>query len=135
MRKWFMAIYLQTANKKGISSPQLARQIKVKQQTAWFMLQRLKEVEKNNFFKKKFAGTTEADECYVGGLEGNKHKNKKSDKDNKACVFGMINRDTKQAKVYHVSSNEKDVLLGKINVNIDNGTAERERERVVAEQQ
>ena len=135
MKKWFMAIYLQTANKKGISSPQLARQIKVKQQTAWFMLQRLKEVEKNNFFKKKFAGTTEADECYVGGLEQNKHTNKKG-QDDKACVFGMINRDTKQAKVYHVSSNEKDVLLGKINVNIDNNdTAERERERVVAEQQ
>ena len=51
MRKWFMAIYLQTANKKGISSPQLARQIKVKQQTAWFMLQRLKEAEKTIFSK------------------------------------------------------------------------------------
>lgn len=43
MKKWFMAIYLQTANKKGISNPQLARQIKVKQQTAWFMLRRLKK--------------------------------------------------------------------------------------------
>lgn len=41
-------------------------------------------------------------------------------------MFGMINRDTKQAKVYRVLSNEKDVLLGKINVNIDNSTAERE---------
>ena len=45
---------LQTANKKGISNPQLTGQIKVKQQTAWFMLQRLKEAEKNNFFKGKF---------------------------------------------------------------------------------
>ena len=127
-----MAIYLQSARKKGISSVQLAKDIIVKQQTAWFMLQRLKEAEKNNFFKGKFKGTSEADECYVGGLDGNKHTNKKG-QDDKACVFGMINRDTKQAKVYNVSSNEKDVLLGKINVNIDNGTAE--RERVVAEQQ
>ena len=132
MKKWFMAIYLQSAHKKGISSVQLAKDIRVKQQTAWFMLQRLKEAEKNNFFKGKFKGTSEADECYVGGLEQNKHTNKKG-QDDKACVFGMINRDTKQAKVYHVSSNEKDVLLGKINVNIDNSTAE--RERVVAEQQ
>ncbi len=46
MRKWFMAIYLQTANKKGISNPQLARQIKVKQQTAWFMLVRLRIANK-----------------------------------------------------------------------------------------
>ena len=125
MKKWFMAIYLQSAHKKGISSVQLAKDIRVKQQTAWFMLQRLKEAEKNNFFKGKFKGTSEADECYVGGLEQNKHTNKKG-QDDKACVFGMINRDTKQAKVYHVSSNEKDVLLGKINVNIDNSTAARE---------
>jgi len=126
MKKWFMAIYLQSAHKKGISSVQLAKDIRVKQQTAWFMLQRLKEAEKNNFFKCKFKGTSEADECYVGGLEQNKHTNKKG-QDDKACVFGMINRDTKQAKVYHVSSNEKDVLLGKININIDNNdTAERE---------
>ena len=69
------------------------------------------------FFKGKFKGTSEADECYVGGLEQNKHTNKKG-QDDKACVFGMINRNTKQAKVYHVSSNEKDVLLGKINISI-----------------
>ena len=56
-----MAIYLQSARKKGISSVQLAKDIIVKQQTAWFMVQRLKEAEKNNFFKGKFKGTGEAD--------------------------------------------------------------------------
>ena len=45
MRKWFMAIYLQSAHKKGISSVQLAKDIRVKQQTAWVMLRRLKEVK------------------------------------------------------------------------------------------
>ena len=45
MRKWFMAIYLQSAHKKGISSVQLAKDIRVKQQTAWFMLRRLNGVK------------------------------------------------------------------------------------------
>lgn len=39
--KWFMAIWLVTAHKKGISSLQLSRDIDVTQKTAWFMLQRI----------------------------------------------------------------------------------------------
>lgn len=39
--KWFMAIWLVTSHKKGISSLQLSRDIDVTQKTAWFMLQRI----------------------------------------------------------------------------------------------
>jgi transposase-like protein len=41
--KWFFAIYLFTAHKKGISSHQLARDLKVTQKTAWLMLRRIRE--------------------------------------------------------------------------------------------
>lgn len=44
LRKWFMAIWLLTSHKKGISSHQLARDIGTTQKTAWFMLGRLREV-------------------------------------------------------------------------------------------
>jgi transposase-like protein len=44
LQKWFMAAWLVTANRKGISSCQLAREIDVTQKTAWFMLGRLREV-------------------------------------------------------------------------------------------
>jgi len=43
LRKWFFAIYLFTAHKKGISSHQLARDLKITQKSAWFMLQRIRE--------------------------------------------------------------------------------------------
>jgi transposase-like protein len=41
LRKWFLAIYLVTAHKKGISSLQLSRDLRVTQKPAWFMLHRI----------------------------------------------------------------------------------------------
>jgi transposase-like protein len=44
LQKWFMAIYLVTSDKKGISSCQLAREIKITQKSAWHMLHRIRAV-------------------------------------------------------------------------------------------
>ena len=43
LRKWFVAFYLITAHKKGISSHQLSRDLKITQKSAWFILQRVRE--------------------------------------------------------------------------------------------
>jgi transposase-like protein len=50
LQKWFMAIYLITTHKKGISSVQLGKYIGVTQKTAWFMKHRLKEATKTQAF-------------------------------------------------------------------------------------
>lgn len=42
LQKWFLAIWLVTLHKKGISSMQLARDIDITQKSAWFMLQRIR---------------------------------------------------------------------------------------------
>lgn len=42
LQKWFLAIWLAVYYKKDISSVQLAKDIKVTQKTAWFMLQRIR---------------------------------------------------------------------------------------------
>ena len=115
LRKWFMAMYIFLSHKKGISSCQLAKDISVSQPTAWFMLQRIREVMKNDN-NNKFDGTTEIDEAYIGGSEINKHADKKN-KNEKTCIIGLVNRDTKTVKAYKVSSNEKDNLLPKIYLN------------------
>lgn len=50
LQKWFMAIYLTTSHKKGISSVQLAKDIDVTQKTAWFMLHRLRHASQTKSF-------------------------------------------------------------------------------------
>ena len=79
LKKWFMAIYLHTAHKKGISSNQLAKDISTTQKTAWFMLQRIREIS-SNFNNDKFDGTTEMDETYCGGKTENKNNPVKKEK-------------------------------------------------------
>jgi transposase-like protein len=44
LHKWVHAMYLLVAAQKSISSVQLAKEIGVTQKTAWFVLQRLREV-------------------------------------------------------------------------------------------
>jgi transposase-like protein len=43
LQKWFLAIWLVTSHKKGISSLQLSRDLNTTQKTAWFMLQRIRK--------------------------------------------------------------------------------------------
>ena len=42
LQKWYAAIYLITAHKKGISSLQLHRDLGVTQKTAWYLLHRVR---------------------------------------------------------------------------------------------
>jgi transposase-like protein len=75
LRKWFIAIYLLTTCKKGISSVQLAKQVGVTQKTAWFMDHRIRKAMMQN--KGQLFGTIEVDETYVGGKDKNKHLSKR----------------------------------------------------------
>lgn len=93
LRVWFAAMYLISTSKKGISSLQLAEQLGITQKTAWFVNHRIREMLTDNSTS-KLEGQVQADETYVGGLNANRHKNKKIDKDDncsgKTPVVGLI---------------------------------------------
>ncbi|MFG6685222.1 IS1595 family transposase [Mariniflexile sp. HNIBRBA6329] len=89
--------------KKGISSHQLAKDIKVTQKSAWFMLQRIRTSFEPT--KEAFSNVVEIDETWMGGLEKNKHMNKRTkgtqgrSAKTKTPVLGILERD---GKVYAI---------------------------------
>lgn len=97
--KWFTAIYLSSAHKKGISSHQLAKDIGVGQRAAWFMLHRIREGMRIKGIE-KLDNIVETDECWVGGKVGNMPKKRRAALrtanngtiQNKTMVFGMVER-------------------------------------------
>ena len=100
LRKWFMAMYLVSSTKKGVSSHQLARDIKVTQKTAWFMLQKIRGLYGQSDAT-VLSHEDEMDEMYLGGRETNKHESKKVERTQgrstktKTPIFGMIEREGK----------------------------------------
>ncbi len=119
--KWFMAIYLFTSLKKGISSVQLSKYIEVTQKTAWFMLQRIRySMEQTGNL---YAGITEIDEAYLGGSEANRHmKDRVKGIKPKTVVVGMVNRDTKTVRSIKVDSAKYHDLADPIMNNIETGS-------------
>jgi transposase-like protein len=100
LRKWFMALYLLTAHKKGISSLQLSKDIGVTQKTAWFMLHRIRYILHQGSLE-PLQNIVEADEIFIGGKpkkgdrkldENGKRIRKSGAGTTKPIVFGMVER-------------------------------------------
>lgn len=103
LRKWFIAIYIFTTHKKGISSIQLGKDLGITQKSAWFVLSRIRQnfgIGEGSDLLGGSGTIVEVDETVVGGKVKNMSNKKrkaiaetKSDRhNNKTVVLGFIER-------------------------------------------
>ncbi|MFD0990313.1 IS1595 family transposase [Mariniflexile jejuense] len=127
LQKWFLAIWIVTSHKKGISSLQLGRDLGITQKSAWFMLQRIR-----NCFglddTDQLSGEVEIDETYVGGKMGNrpsKIRNNQTEEIKehykKSAVLGMVERNG-EVRAKHVQDTTQNTLIPQIINNISFGS-------------
>lgn len=95
LKLWFYAIYIMSATRCGISAKQLERELGVTYKTAWRMFKQIRSMLSDDD-QPKLSGEIEMDESFYGGLEKNKHANKRQHQGTggigKTAVFGMVER-------------------------------------------
>ena len=131
LHKWLLATHLMTASKKGISAHQLWRMLGFgSYRTAWFMAHRIREGMRELFPEETgpLGGegkTVEIDETFVGGLEKNKHRNKRKHAGTggagKEAVFSLIERKGR-VRSHHVTEVSAKTLRPILQAHVDAAT-------------
>jgi len=74
LRDWFIAAYLFTSHKKGVSSCQLKKYLGITQKSAYYLLDDLRSnLKQSNFIKDMLKDFVEIDETFIGGKNKNRH--------------------------------------------------------------
>ena len=126
--KWLTATWMVTNCKNGISSYEIARDVKVTQKSAWFMLHRIRLAMQDDFFGSKLGGEVEVDETFIGGKARNMHVSERKRRitgtggADKTIVFGMLERGGRvRAKV--MPNRKRESVQPEIRQHVQAGTA------------
>jgi transposase-like protein len=132
MDKWMMAVWLIVGCKNGISSYELASDLKISQKSAWHMLHRIRAAMASGSFEKKMSGAVEADETFIGGKSKNMHYEERmrryirgdmaSGTVGKAIVMGLLERNTKQVRANVIPERKQRHLHGEIRKHVEPGS-------------
>ena len=125
LRKWFMAIWLITNHPKGIASVTLAKDLKITQKSAWFVLHRLRHAARTNSFNAPLQGIVEADTTFVGGKEKNKHAKDRTGGTQggagKEVLLGTLERDG-ELRIVHVPNTTAKTIHAAVKGNVAPGS-------------
>ncbi len=126
--KWLMAMWLVTNCKNGVSSYEIARDVKVTQKSAWFMLHRIRVAMQDDFFGSKLSGEVEVDETFIGGKARNMHLSERKRRitatgtKDKTAVMGILERGGK-VRAAVIPSRRKSVLQEQVRKHVTAGSA------------
>jgi transposase-like protein len=126
--KWLTATWMLTNCKNGVSSYEIARDVKVTQKSAWFMLQRIRLAMQDEFFGSKLGGEVEVDETFIGGKARNMHVSERKRRitgtgtKDKTAVMGILERGGK-VRASVVPSRRKTVLQDEVRKHVTAGAA------------
>ena len=125
--KWMVAIWMLANCKNGISSYELAKNLGVRQQSAWFMLHRIREAMRDTpdfKFGGEDGGPVESDETFIGPNPRKMHKSRRAqvqardegDKQylGKTPVFGVLDRDLRQVRSKVIPNVKRETLQNEI---------------------
>ena len=126
--KWLTAMWMILNCKNGVSSCEIAKDVRVNQKSAWFMLHRIRLSMQDETLGSKLSGEVEADETFIGGKARNMHKNVKARRitgqgrntDDKIMVMGILERGGKiRTKI--ISDRKQETLNGEVKSNVEAG--------------
>lgn len=112
LSKWFLAIYLMTESKKGMSALQIKRTLCIAYETAWYLCHRIRAAMRE-INADLLRGVVEVDETYVGGKTRGMGRGYKG---NKAIAIGAVQRGGK-IRLQVIPNATKPVLLEFIKTN------------------
>lgn len=122
LRTWAIAMYILTTGLKGTSSMKIHRDLGVTQKTAWYLAHRIRETWGD---KQVLVSPVEVDESYFGGLDKNKHADKKPVHGNtygvKQAVVGMKSRTTNRVNAAVVPTVSTQTLQRFVQANTSQG--------------
>jgi transposase-like protein len=126
--KWLTATWMLTNCKNGVSSYEIAKDVRVTQKSAWFMLQRIRLAMQDDFFGSKLGGEVEVDETFIGGKARNMHLSERKRRitgtgtKDKTAVMGILERGGK-IRAAVVPSRRKTVLQEEVRKHVTAGAA------------
>jgi transposase-like protein len=135
--KWMVAFWVLANSKNGVSSHELAKTLGITQTSAWFMLQRIREVMGGRGFKSKSklgggGSEVEVDETFVGGKVKNMHRSRRERfaiqdgysgaSTGKTIVQGILDRNLRQVRATVVPNVKRETLQAEILKQVKYGT-------------
>lgn len=115
LQKWLIGIYLFLSQPKGYASTVMAKELGVRQATAWLMKKRMQAVCLTVL--NQFSGTVEIDETYMGGQRKNRSKHQRMllfglgrGRSGKFPVIGALHRETNQIIAKAVDHTDQETM-------------------------